>query len=281
MYLLASSPLVLKRWAGRLVAAWYGAGLFLGGLLLVGLLLLGRSPSAVAEPLQFVSPSIEPGLGPQMEAGYRKFHDQIMAEAKLETELTFLPIYEIQARLVRREVTGLLGGICGAKRQLPVIYSNAYVSMPRHLITAGDTSPLTRIEQLQGKRLGLVKRYYYNLPDPSELKSMGVDVHYIEAEVNAVAMLVAGRVDVILAPAFVAEKISAEISSDVALSYAQEPFSVQHLCYALPQTRLGQVAVERINEAIIRLYQSEVLHEFISPPFRPPLPQAVGLAATP
>ncbi len=256
--------------------ALYVVGLFLGGPLLVG-----QTSSAVAEPLQFVSPSIEPGLGPQMEEGYRKFHERIMAEAKLETELTFLPIYEIQARLARREVTGLLGGICGAKRQLPVIYSKAYVSLPRHLITTGGTSPITRIEHLQGKHLGLVKRYYYNLPGPSELKSMGVDVHYAEAEVNVVAMLVAGRVDVILAPAFVAEKISAEISSNVGLSYAQEPFSVQHLCYALPQTRVGQVAVERINGAIISLYQSELLHKFISPPFQPPQPQALGLAGNP
>jgi ABC-type amino acid transport substrate-binding protein len=280
MYLLASNFAsnyrLLKRWFSSLATVLYFAGLFLGGLLLVG-----QSLSAVAEPLQFASPLIEPGQGPRMEDGYRKFHEQIMAEVKLETELTFLPIYEAQARLTRREAAGLLGGICGVKRQAPVIYSKAYVSLPRHLITTDGTLPLTRIEQLQGKRLGLVKRYYYDLPSASELKSMGIDVHYIEAEVNAVAMLVAGRVDVILAPALVAEKIGAEISSDVTLRYTQEPFSVQHLCYVLPQTALGKVVAQRINGAIISLYQSEVLHKFISPPFRPPQPQALGLAGKP
>ncbi len=194
MYRLASKTLPLRRWAGSLVAA------------------LGVSLCAVAEPLQFVSPLIEPGQGPHMEEGYRKFHEQIMAEARLETELTFLPVYEAQARLIRREVAGFLGGICGAKRQAPVIYSKAYVSLPRHLITTGATPPLTHVEQLKGKRLGLVERYYYKLPEPSELQAMGVDIHYTEAEVNAVAMLVAGRVDVILAPALVTKKMAAEIS---------------------------------------------------------------------
>lgn len=215
-----------------------------------------------------------------MEEGYRKFHEQIMAEAMLETKLTFLPIYEAQARLMRREVAGFLGGICGVERQAPVIYSKAYVSLPRHLITMGDTPPLTHIEQLNSKRLGLVERYYYQLPEPSELKAMGVDVHYTEAEVNTVAMLVAGRVDVILAPALVAEKIAAEISPEVSLSYTQEPFSVQHLCYVLPRTTLGEVVAERINEAIINLHESELLGKYINPPFQPPRPEALGLSTT-
>lgn len=144
------------------------------------------------KPLQFVAPAVERKRQAHFEQKYRTFHNAIMVQAGLTSELRFLPIFETQAQLVRREVDGQVGGICGVKRSSPTIDSLPYVSLARHLITAGDNPILDDLEDLRGKSLALIERYHYQLPADDALERMGIRVHRVDAQVNSVAMLVSG-----------------------------------------------------------------------------------------
>ncbi|BFM18590.1 hypothetical protein R50073_47730 [Maricurvus nonylphenolicus] len=239
----------------------------------------GSSAAASADkPLQFVAPAVERKRQAHFEHKYRTFHNAIMAQAGLTSELRFLPIFETQAQLVRREVDGQVGGICGVKRSSPTIDTLPYVSLARHLITAGDNPILSDLEDLRGKSLALIERYHYQLPADEALEQMGIRVHRVDAQVNNVAMLVSGRVDALLAPPPMVESIASHISPEARFNYAEAPFSVQTLCYVLPKTESGKQLAQRINQAIIELYQANHLQHFVMQPFQPPSWEALGLA---
>lgn len=268
MFRLANNPVTRM----KPIQGWWRSTLLT--LLMPVSALAATDSSAV---LKFSAPLVERKEQAHFERQYRDFHQAIMQQAGLRTELHFLPIYQVQAKLARREMDGQIGGICGVKRNSPTIDSLPYASLSRHLITAGDSPVFSSVEQLRGKSLALVQRYFYQLPGDDALRDMDIRVHRVEAQANAVTMLMSGRIDVVLAPPQTVESIANKLDPEARFNYTEAPFSVQTLCYILPRTERGTQLVQRINQAIIDLHLSNSLEQYVVAPFQAPSGEALGL----
>ncbi|GAA5315902.1 MAG: hypothetical protein AseanaTS_11070 [Candidatus Pelagadaptatus aseana] len=224
-----------------------------------------------AEQLLAVAPNVERNQQALFQAGYRIVHSTITEEAGLDSRLEFLPIAEVRALLARREAQMQIGGVCDVKRHAPVIYSVPFATTYRHLISADQTPVLTQLKDIRLLRLGLIRGYFYQLPDQRGLDALGVEVHYSKDLKTSVQLLLAGRVDAILSNAQVVTNITRAMQQDARIHFQMdEPFSQRNLCYVFPDTADSQVLAERMNAAISRLYHSGRLQQILVPPYQVP-----------
>ncbi len=246
----------------------------------LGIWLLLWSALNQAEPLLAVAPNVERQQRAIFEASYSALHHLIAGQAGLDTRLKFLPIAEVRAMLARREAQVQLGGICGVKRNVPVLYTLPYARFERHLVTAGDTPAITSLSDPRVLRLGLVEGYFYQLPNAEELEKLGVETYYSKDLKGSVQVLLAGRVDAILANAYVVNNIAKSLSQTGQLNYTMDaPFSERNACYVLPKTPASEALVEQINHAIIDLFHNGTLQRYIIPPYQPPKSKSLMLKA--
>jgi ABC-type amino acid transport substrate-binding protein len=237
----------------------------------LSLLLCTCASLAQAEQLLVVAPSVERADQTASEAGYRAFHHIISREAGLDSRLEFLPVPEMRALLARREAQMQIGGACGVERHVPVIYSIPFTRIERHLVTADSTPVLTTLKDLHLLHLGLIKGYFYQLPDSQGLKGLGVELLYSKDLKTSFQLLLAGRADAILANGQVVASIAKTmgVAQRVNVDMAA-PFSVTHLCYVFPDTPESQALEDRMSQAIMRLYQSDRLQQVLVPPYQVP-----------
>lgn len=222
-----------------------------------------------AEHLLTVAPNVERQQRTVFEAGYSAMHHLIAGQAGLDTRLQFMPIAQAQRMLADGHARIQLGGVCGVKRSTPVLYSLPYAQFERHLIAIDDTPVITRLADLRGKRLGLVKGYFYQLPEASELQQQGIDLSYSAGVRESLEALLVGDVDVILANAYVINNIAKSMHQAARLNYqVDQPFSERQICYVVANQPGAQDLVDKLNHAVVELYQRGTLQRYIIPPYQ-------------
>lgn len=148
-----------------------------------------------------------------------------------------------------------------------------YARFERHLISIDNTPTVIRLSDFGSVRLGLVKGYFYQLPEMSELQKQGVAISYSAGLRESLEALLVGHVDVVLANAYVINNIAKSMGHAERLNYRIDaPFSERQVCYVLAKRPGNNALVDRLNRAMVGLYRRGALQRYIIPPYQPQNP---------
>lgn len=187
------------------------------------------------------------GRGPLYEV-----HAQIVeqVEKALGVSISTQIVPPVRADQVYRsgKAAAFVPDFCDVPAPIASVRSIPLARVQRHLFTAPNAASFSRLDQLKGKKVGLVRGYMYQLPEQTDFEKV-----MIISQRNALRMLISGRLDAILAnPVEIAE-----ISRDEALPMPnyqpEQPLVDKALCYTFPDDELGRHLAIATSAAILSL----------------------------
>ena len=203
--------------------------------------------------ISFYDDATNPDYKGPMTTQYLKLNQAVMEQANFNFSLDMTTIYEARAIFSRGSVDVHFPGICAVTRQREVIYSDPVLNFDRYLIAMGDQPVPESIDALQGKTLGLVHRFIYQLPSARELDEMNIRLFHAKSIAANVLMLLNRRVDAIIAPLEAVDNVQERLGLDRQFSIPEKPFSSNPLCYVAHNTERGNEVMARINKALLEL----------------------------
>ncbi len=183
-------------------------------------------------------------------------HRLVVKQVDIGSDFKVLPMRRARHGFYAGHWQGLFAIFAGVDRPVPVVYSAPFATVKRHIFTAPGTQKLHNLNQLAGKRLGLVLGHVYSRLDKDLLRLQGTEIQTSPTQLTNVRMLISGRLDAIVGNAYGI----GELLSDAELPLLEvdmgSPVTEYDFAYAFHDDPQGRLLAERFSSAIKELKQS-------------------------
>ncbi len=225
-------------------------------ILLVFWSLLAIAVTAHSQPGAIIAGEYKGVLESSGEGVLWDIHQLIVTQVGIDMDFQVMPMRRARHEFYSGRWQGLFAIFAGVDRPVPVVYSAPFATVKRYIFTAPGTQKLNHLNQLAGKKLGLVLGHVYSRLDQDLLRLQGTEVQVSPTQLTNVRMLISGRLDAILGNAYgIGELLSgAELPL---LEYdLGSPVTEYEFAYAFHDTPKGRLLAERFSAAIKQLNQS-------------------------
>lgn len=216
-------------------------------------LLIAPHPSVAQENFPLFIIQAEPIFDAHGKGMLAELHEQVMDYAKLSPDTEIFPARRASRRFEVQPESVLFPAVQGACYAVPHLESLPLIISRRLLITRKAEGVAQDLRALQGKRLGIIRGFQYNL-DSALLQA--IELEQTGNLTSLYRMLIKGRIDAFIADPVFLQLQAGSLGIDLnLLSFdSQYPVDWGAIVYSLQDTPANRQRLASINQAIGRLH---------------------------